>query len=237
MKLNKKKVLTASLAVSLVAILSFGTIAWFTDEDEVTNKFMIATSEDTDPDEIFSIDVWENTPDGEKDQDGYEYKDVLPGDVLKKEVNVENTGYYDQYVRVTVTVSDAAAWMAALGTNGKIPTLDKIVEGWGDNANPGVWTDNSSELVGDTIVYTMYYNGILLGDEESIYDNAGVHKDVVTVFTAVKIPSSLTVEQAAAFKTNFEIKVKAEAVQTENLGINRNQGQGAYEAFEAVANN
>ena len=237
MKLNKKKVLTASLAISLIAILSFGTIAWFTDEDEVTNKFMIATSEDTDPDDIFSIDVWENTPDGEKDQDGYEYKDVLPGDVLKKEVNVENTGYYDQYVRVTVTVSDAAAWMAALGTNGKIPTLDKIVEGWGDNANPGVWTDNSSELVGDTIVYTMYYNGILLGDEESIYDNAGVHKDVVTVFTAVKIPSSLTVEQAAAFKTNFEIKVKAEAVQTENLGINRNQGQGAYEAFEAVANN
>ena len=237
MKMNKKKVLTASFAISLIAILSFGTIAWFTDEDEVTNKFMIATSEDTDPDDIFSIDVWENTPGGEKDQDGYEYKDVLPGDVLKKEVNVENTGYYDQYVRVTVTVSDAAAWMAALGTNGKIPTLDKIVEGWGDNANPGVWTDNSSELVGDTIVYTMYYNGILLGDEESIYDNAGVHKDVVTVFTAVKIPSSLTVEQAAAFKTNFEIKVKAEAVQTENLGINRNQGQGAYEAFEAVANN
>ena len=237
MKLNKKKVLTASLAVSLVAILSFGTIAWFTDEDEVTNKFMIATSEDTDPDDIFSIDVWENTPDGEKDQDGYEYKDVLPGDVLKKEVNVENTGYYDQYVRVTVTVSDAEAWMAALNTKGAIPKLEQIVDGWDPNASPSVWVDTSSKHEGDTIVYTMYYNGILLGDEESIYDNAGVHKDVVTVFTAVKIPSSLTVEQAAAFKTNFEIKVKAEAVQTENLGINRNQGQGAYEAFKAVANN
>ena len=237
MKMNKKKVLTASLAVSLVAILSFGTIAWFTDEDEVTNKFMIATSEDTEPDDIFSIDVWENTPDGDKDKDGYEYKDILPGDVLKKEVNVENTGYYDQYVRVTVTVSDAAAWMTALGTNGRIPSLDKIVEGWGDNANPGVWTKTSSEIVDDNIVYTMYYRNILLGDQETIYDNSSIHKDVVTVFTAVKIPSSLTVEQAAAFKTNFEINVKAEAVQTENLGINRNQGQGAYEAFEVVANN
>ena len=237
MKMTKKKVFVSALAVCLLAILSFGTLAWFNATDEVTNKFMIATSDDVNPEDIFSVDVWENTPDGDKDQDGYEYKDILPGDVLKKEVYVENTGYYDQYVRVTVTVSDAKAWMDALNTKGAIPKLEQIVDGWDRNASPNVWVDNSSELVDDTLVYTMYYNNILLGDEESIYDNGGVHKDVVTVFTAVKIPQSLTVEQAAAFKTNFEINVKAEAVQTENLGLNRSNGDGALEAFSVVEGN
>ena len=236
MKMTKKKVFVSALAVCLLATLSFGTLAWFNATDEVTNKFMIATSDDVNPEDIFSVDVWENTPDGDKDQDGYEYKDILPGDVLKKEVQVENTGYYDQYVRVTVTVSDAQAWMNALNTNGAIPKLEQIVDGWDRNASPNVWVDNSSELVDDTLVYTMYYNNILLGDEESIYDNGGVHKDVVTVFTAVKIPQSLTVEQAAAFKTNFEINVKAEAVQTENLGLDRTKGDGAVEAFAVVEN-
>lgn len=232
MKLTKKKVFVAALAVCLAAILSMGTLAWFSAQDDVTNNFYIASSDDTDPEDIFSVDVWENTPDGDNDQDGYEYKDILPGDVLKKEVNVENTGYYDQYVRVTITVSDAQAWMDALNTNGAVPALGQIVDGYDRNAN--VWVDASSELVDDTLVYTMYYNGILLGDMESIYDNGGVHKDVVTVFTAVKIPSTLTVEQAAAFKNNFEINVKADAVQTENLGVDRSKGEGALEAFAVV---
>lgn len=234
MKMTKKKVLVTAIAVSLVAILSMGTLAWFSDSEEVTNKFYVADSDDTNPDDIFSVDVWENTPDGDKDPDGYEYKDILPGDVLKKEVNVENTGYYDQYIRVTVTVSDAQAWMDALKTNGNAPKLEQIVDGWDRNAN--VWVDNSAEIVEDTLVYTMYYNNILLGDEESIYDNGGVHSDVVTVFTAVKIPESLTVEQAAAFENNFEINVKAEAVQTENLELDRSNGDGAKEAFAFVEN-
>ena len=231
MKGTKKRVLLASLAVCLLALLSARTLAWFTDSKEVVNEFNIATSEDTEKDDIFSVDVWENTPEGDKDQDGYVYEDILPGDVLKKEANVENTGYYDQYIRVTVTVSDAAAWQSALNTT-KVPKLEDIVNGWDRNAN--IWVDNSSEIVDDKIVYTMYYNGILQGDMESIYDN---HKSVVTVFTAVKIPQSLTVEQAVAFKNNFAISVKADAVQTENLGIDRSQGEGAKEAFEVVENN
>jgi predicted ribosomally synthesized peptide with SipW-like signal peptide len=231
MKSIKKKVLLGSLAVCLLALLSSRTLAWFTDSKEVVNEFNIATSEDTEKDDIFSVDVWENTPEGEKDEDGFVYEDILPGDVLKKEANVENTGYYDQYIRVTVTVSDAAAWQAALNTTA-VPRLEQIVDGWDRNAN--VWVDNSSEIVDDKIVYTMYYNGILQGDMESIYDN---HKNVVTVFTEVKIPQSLTVEQAVAFKNNFAISVKADAVQTENLGIDRSKGEGAKEAFEVVENN
>ena len=46
MKLNKKKVVVSALAVSLVAILSFGTIAWFSAEDTIENKFHFADSDD-----------------------------------------------------------------------------------------------------------------------------------------------------------------------------------------------
>lgn len=232
--MSKKKLLSLSLVVIMIAILSLSSLAWFSDSDDVTNNFYIASSDDTDPDDIFSVDVWENTPDGDKDQDGHEYKDILPGDVLKKEVFVENTGYYDQYVRVTVTVSDATAWMEVLKANGAAPKLEQIVEGYDPNAN--VWVDASREVdvENDTLVYTLHYRNILLGDQESIYDNGGVHSDVVTVFTAVKIPASMTVEQAAMFKSNFQITVKAEAVQTENLGLDRTKGDGAQEAFAVV---
>ena len=136
---------------------------------------------------------------------------------------------------MTVTVSDAEAWMAALNTNGKTPKLEQIVDGYDPNAN--IWVDTSVEIVEDKLVYTLHYRNILLGDQESIYDNGGVHSDVVTVFTAVKIPQSLTVDQAAAFESNFEITVKAEAVQTENLGLDRSNGDGAKEAFAVVEGN
>ena len=235
MKMTKKRVFAVALAVCLLAILSSGTLAWFNAQDDVTNQFYIASSDDTNPEDIFSIDVKENTPESDGDQDGYEYKDILPGDVLKKEVIVENTGYYDQYARVTVVVSDAAAWMDALKTNGKAPKLEQIVEGYDPNSN--IWTDTSVEITADdTLVYTLYYRNILLGAQDSIYDNGGVHAASVTVFTAVKIPTSLTVEQAAAFQTNFQITVKAEAVQTENLGLDRTQGDGAKEEFAVVEN-
>ena len=123
--------------------------------------------------------------------------------------------------------------MTALKTNGRAPKLEQIVEGYDPNSN--TWTDTSVEITNDdTLVYTLYYRNILLGDQDSIYDNGGVHAESVTVFTAVKIPQSLTVEQAANFATNFEITVKAEAVQTENLGLNRANGDGALEAFAVV---
>ena len=77
----------------------------------------------------------------------------------------------------------------------------------------------------DSIVYTMYYNGILLGDQDSIYDN-GTNKDVVTVFTAVKIPEQFD-QDYMAYINEFELKIVAEALQFDNTGDN---------CFDAFAN-
>lgn len=224
MKMTKKKVFVTALAICLIAIISMGTLAWFSAQDEVTNKFMIADSDDDTPDEIFSVDVWENTPDGEKDQDGYEYTDILPGDTLKKEARVENTGHYDQYVRVTVTISDAQAWIAALGADFNVADVFDgfVAADWNH-----IWNNmNGATTNPENFVYVMYYKNIVKPG------------DVINVFNNVKIPTSLTREEAVAFGGNFDITVKAEAVQTENVVPEGTAAaDAAWAAFKTVEGN
>ena len=231
MKLTKKKVFAVALAICLIAIISMGTLAWFVDDDAVTNQFLIADSTDDTPDEIFSVDVWENTPEGDGDQDGAEYADILPGDLLKKDAKVQNTGHYDQYIRVTVTVSDAEAWINALGTAYDVTDLlvgyDSTlwVHGWNNLID--------ATAIPESIVYVMYLKDILPAEGA----------DTVTVFESVKIPESLTREQAALFNSaekgdklpGFTIDIKAEAVQTENVVPAGTAAEdAAYKAFKTV---
>ena len=213
MKLTKKKILVAALAVGLIATVSLGSIAWFSDTDKVENKFYIASSDDDNPDDIFSVDVWENTPDGDSDPDGFEYSDIQPGDILKKEANVENTGHYDQYVRVKITVTDAAAWMAVLDKTAGTVRLADIVDGY----ESGKWEHGSCEVTSDDkLVFTIYLKDVLTSGNS------------VEVFKNVKIPADMTTEQAAAFDNEFGVDVVADAVQTQNVG------SSCYEAFQTV---
>ena len=237
--MSKKKLFSLAVVVIMIAILSFGTLAWFADSESVKNDFWIADSDHDTADKIFSVNVWEDkNGDGVADDDiagdeeGLTYKDVLPGDVLKKEVVVENTGYYDQYIRVTVKVSDADAWSAVMG---RTPELSQIVEGW-DNADTWYCVD-PVQVVDNNLVYVMYYRNILLGDIANDNDNVSFNAEAVTVFTAVKIPASMTAKQAEAFQNHFNITVKAEAVQTENLGIDTSAGYAADKAFAKVEAN
>lgn len=204
MKNTKLKVLVITLAVCLLAMGSLGTLAWFTAEDEVTNNFLIADSED-DADEIFSIDVWEDktsedTSDEEKIQDGIKFEDIQPGDDLYKEVNIENTGYYEQYVRATVTITGADVWF---------DVFDEVffdLKNFATDLNADFTVDriefNADE---NTIAYTLYYNNILASGE------------VVNLFTNININEELDRFQAAALSGEFDINVFAEAVQTANV--------------------
>lgn len=219
MKFNKKKVFAVALAVCLIATLSLGTLAWFSASDEVKNDFLVADSDDNTADKIFSIDVWEqydsngdgdfNEADDKDYANGLKYEDILPGDELSKVAHVKNTGHYDQYVRVIVTISDATAWINAVG---KEFVIEDMFEGY----DPSMWMQIDKEIKNDTVTYVLYYNGVLTSEED------------IVLFNAVKIPESLTQAQAAAFKGGFSIDVKAQAVQTRNVGAN------AVEAFATV---
>ncbi len=204
MKLTKKKLFVIALAACLVAILSMGSLAWFSAQDAVTNDFLIADSDD-DADDIFSVDVWENTPDGIK-TDGYTYEKVLPGASLVKEAHVENTGMYSQYIRVIVTISGADVWNQ----------LDVLMADVFEGFNEADWNNitMSVDANANTISYVLYYNNVL---------EAG---DDITLFEKVNVPGDLTLEQSVALGNNFSIVVKAQAVQSDNMPNN------AYDAFE-----
>jgi len=214
--MNKKKMLALALAVIMVASLSFGTLAWFNDSDSVTNKFMVATTEGgdpSDPDDIFSVDLVEKVdPDGDgqpevvhpgkpegEEKDATEFLNILPGSKYMKEPIVRNTGAYDQYIRVVVTLTDGAAWMELLGAG---YDLSSIFLGHDE----AVWTRDVGTRVGDNIIYVYYLNGKLGAGEE------------VSLFTHVQIPSFLTQEDMAKLDGGFDLTIRADAIQTENLG-------------------
>lgn len=214
MKNLKLKVLVITLAVCLLAMGSLGTLAWFTAEDEVTNNFLIADSED-DADEIFSINVWEKDDEGNVyDDEGITYPDIQPGDDLYKEVNIENTGYYEQYVRATVTITGADVWYDVFEKE-EFFGLEKFVT----DLNGDFVVDRIEFNADDNVIaYTLYYNNILASNT------------VVNLFKNVNITTALDQYQAAALSGEFDINVFAEAVQTANVP------GPAKEAFAYVGN-
>lgn len=212
MKMNKKKVVVSALAVSLIAILSFGTVAWFNASDSVTNKFKIADSDgDGTPD--FSVDVWETDPENpdEKDQDGVTYEDILPGDVLAKNPTVENTGDYDQWIRVYVTFDEFSKIEAACVNHG----ITSDLRTWLD-VDTDYWTaDNDATVVeGDTVTYVYYYNYKLAKDQTAV------------LFNTVTIPGEFVQADMEYVSGDFSLTVKAEAIQADNTG------DTAQEAFK-----
>ena len=209
--MSKKKILSLALVAILVAIMSFGTLAWFNASYSVTNRFHVATSDDSsDSDDIFSVNVWEKN---DLEGGGTEFKDILPGDTIRKEPIVENTGAYPQYIRMTVTLTDAAVWIAALGNEYDLSTIFL-------GHDETLWTRGSADLVEDNLVYAYYLNEILDPDEE------------VSLFTHVQIPASLTQEQMAQLDGSFDLKVRADAIQSENLGEGVDSAQKAFAAVQ-----
>lgn len=204
MKMTKKKVFVTALAICLVAIISMGTLAWFNASDSITNEFKIADSDgDGTPD--FSVDVWENDPavPTVKDQDGVTYTDIAPGDKLAKNPTVENTGDYDQWIRVYVTFDDWAVIEAACQNQG----ISSDVRGWLD-VDAAAWTaDNNATVVeNNTVTYVYYYNYKLTKDQTA------------TLFNNVTIPGEFEQEDMKFTSGNFTITVKAEALQADNTG-------------------
>ena len=226
MKNTKKKVLVGALVVSLAAIISMGTIAWFSAQDKVENTFKIVSSEDEEHDPTFAVDVWEKVPGNDKEQSGHTYDELQPGDTCDKDVNVENTGNVAQYQRVTVTVTEGAAWRSMLSmepSTTSVPDLDSIVVG----LNTGFWkvTGTRYDPDADAFVYTLY-------------GNSDVEPDAVNqVFTAVKIPDDVTKEIAQSFDGDFTVKIVADAVQSKNLGGGKEGYLAAVDAFNTVEKN
>lgn len=216
MKLTKKKVFVAALAICLIAILSMGSLAWFSGSDEVTNKFMIADSND-DGEADFSVDVKESDDQGETwTDDGLTFDDILPGQTVPKLAVVKNTSTgdtYSQYIRVTIEVVGAPAWQSGyIGANLKDSLgIDETV--W--NITSVTW-----DAATKTNTMVLYLRDVLEKDEQA------------TIFETVTIPSKFVNDADSPFNlTDFTINITAEAIQSENLGLTN---PSAIEAFKLI---
>ena len=222
MKLNKKKVFVAALAVCLVAIISMGTLAWFSDSDFVKNDFMITDSTVTNPDEVFSVDIYETKVDEngnvvtdangkpETTDAGNTYDNIAPGDVLTKDPTVKNTGTYNQWVRVKVTLTNAENWLALFKKYNL--TLNDLFTNIDSDAWVGV---EDYTITGGAMTFTYYLKDQLAPNQ------------TVTLFDKVTIPTIFDQTDIYAVK-EFALTFVAEAVQVENTKDN------AVDAFAFV---
>jgi predicted ribosomally synthesized peptide with SipW-like signal peptide len=204
----KKKILVIALSIALVATLSMGSLAWFTDSDSIKNDFHVGDT-NTDPDKVFGLDVWETVDNkeigrGDKTGAGTVYEAILPGQVLSKAPVLENTGIHPMYVRAFVTVSGADILVDAMGGFDWTQT-DLFLAG----LNTTEWKmDDVLYTADNTLVYVFTYNTALAAKTVS-----------APLFDSVVIPTGLTKEQAADLDM-FSVSVYGQAIQSEHILCN-----------------
>ena len=209
--MSKKKILSLALVVIMLAILSFGSLAWFTDKDSAKNDFTVGGAGQNDPDKIFSVDVKENVDGEDAPVDSMDFEDVLPGDNHKKEAFVSNTGSYEQYIRVVMTITD---WEQIKNVV-SIKMDEKFNDNWHIYAS-GVYVDDNGYLkphsnatvnADGALVVTLFLNKKLeVGGKVDIMDMVSVSVDATQADFA-----------GANFADGFQITFDADAAQTENI--------------------
>ena len=208
----KKRVFTVALVLCLVAIIGFGSLAYFQTTKDLTNYFAVAgvvdptdPDETIDPDDLFSIKLDEQVIGGtDRTESGNTYTGILPGDTMKKDPTVTNTGEYEAWVRVKVTVTDAAAWQAACAKH-QITDLADIFNGHDATKWDREIAEDVYDQTADTLTYTYYY-------KDKVAANG-----TATLFDSITIPASFDISDMASLAT-FQIKVTGEAIQAANTG-------------------
>lgn len=228
--MNKKKLLSLALVVIMIATISFSSLAWFTDKDAAENKFNIGFTGDgdlEDPDQIFSVDVKEDV-DGENGVDGKDFEDLLPGDKFKKEAYITNTGAYDQYIRVVMTVTD---WeliknVVTINMDDAFNNNWHIFDSGVAVQNDVLYPYSNAKVVDGSLVVTMYLNKKLAPGE------------TVNIMDYVEISTQATQEDFAnaAFTDGFQITFDADAAQTEHIlnNLDDREWYNALKTFETL---
>lgn len=181
----KKKIISLCLVAALAVVAIAGTsLAYFTDKDAKTNTFTLGNVDIT-----LTEDHWAApTP-------------AVPDVEYAKDPVVTNIGENDAWIRVDVTLSDAAAFTAAAARH-QITDLATIFAGHDEEK----WTLAGTPVYDDeanTLTYSYYYNTVL-----------AVDKSTEALFTSVTIPAEFDNEDMKEIVADFTIDVTAHAIQT-----------------------
>lgn len=196
--MKKKNLLTAAASLALVAVIGVGaTLAYFTDKTDVKSNVFTTGSVD-----ITLTDTSDSDKATEVDN-GIVYKEVMPGDLLDKNVYVTvDKMSAPSYVGVFVSVDVDAS---TLGRPEDYDVMGLVTDAMMREGTMMNW--NSYYVsVGDTDGVLYVYNQVVEPDDQT---------DVVLdLFSDIQIPTSWGNDFAAA---SFSINVQAFAAQAENF--------------------
>lgn len=222
MKTKRKALLLALCAVLLVAASVFGTMAYLTSTDKVTNTFTVGkvkiTLDETDVDQYGVPEP--NAAERVKKND---YK-LIPGRSYVKDpvVHVDSTSE-PCYIRAIVTVSDIAKLKAAFPAaaygeyyDNDVFLLEKLVTAW----VPANWACVKATAAGE---YEFRYVGP--GTSNGVYTYVAPG-DLPALFATIELPGSLDAGLLANLE-DLEIQVVAHAIQADGF----DDADAAWAAF------
>lgn len=190
--MSKKKIIGLCIAGVLVVGSIGGSLAWFTSSDSVTNPFSTAST-DNPSDPNSGIEIHEDF--NKEDADN-----TLPGDKVKKQVNVINKATYDQLIRVKIE----KVWKDAKGEPKNDLDTKNIKLNFGKNLADSNKPEEGKWIEGSDGYY--YYNGIVnpKGQTANLLESVTLSKDTTNEFKGLK----------------FDVVVDSEGVQAANGAVN-----------------
>lgn len=214
MKTAKKAMLMTLCAIILVVATVFGTMAYLTSTDTVTNTFTVGNV-------AIKLDEAKANTDGSLVEGAARVKansyKLLPGHTYNKDPMVTLLeGSETSYVKMTVTFSKASALDAIFAPTGA--DLTSIFNGY-DSTN-WIYKDNTKDATADTRTYEFWYK------EAVGASTADVALDAL--FDSITVPGSITKEQLAKIE-GMTITVNAYAIQADGFA----DADAAWAAFSA----
>ncbi len=203
--MSKKKIIGLCIAGVLAVGSIGGSLAWFTSSDSITNPFSTASTDNpSDPNSGIKI---------HEDFKPEEAKNKLPGDEVKKQVNVINKAKYDQLIRVKIK----KVWKDAKGKEKSDLNTKNIILNFEKNLTDSNKPEEGKWIEGSDGYY--YYNGIVnpKGQTANLLESVTLSKDTTNEFKGLK----------------FDVVVDSEGVQAANGAVN-DSWKGAPQAIKTL---
>lgn len=235
MKIRTRTLILAICAVFAMTTTVFGTIAYLTGTDTVTNTFTVGKVE-------IDLDETKVTPegdptyeDGNVDDEGNPVPDrtdegndyhLIPGKEYTKDPTVTvKADSEEAYVRMMVTLTSYTALTEALGADFDPAAYAKGM----DNTLWVPYGEGAVDAAADTITYELRYFQPVAGADADV--------QLPAVFTGFEVPGTITGEQLAKLAGTegadpFKIIVTSHAIQTETFATE----DEAWAAFDAQVN-
>lgn len=206
-----KALLVVACALLLVAASVFGTMAYLTSTDTVTNTFTVGKVKITLDEAKVNADGTLVTPAERVKENSYK---LLPGHTYTKDpVLTVKGGSEDAYVRLLVTINKASALKEVFGAN--FLPQNYVDNTWNAQTWPCVKTTVNSD---DTVTYEFRY--------KEIVEAKAADQKLDALFKSFTVPGTVNGDQLAKLG-GLEIKVIGEAIQAEGF-TNANDAWAAF---------